>query len=254
MEALEAQITTTASDTTATHRGGENRAVPPVTATASGRADALRARDREGDRARASGSATIKRGMDLLLSVLLLVATAPVSLLATLAIRLTDGGPAIYWQRRVGRHGREFWFPKFRSMQDGAEHANADLQAHADWPESITFKMRNDPRVTSVGRIIRTLSIDELPQLWCVLKGDMSLVGPRPPLPSEVAWYGAEAHRRLEVKPGLTCIWQVNGRSLIPFEGQLALDLRYIREQTVWLDIKLLLRTIPAVVSCRGAY
>ena len=125
---------------------------------------------------------------------------------------------------------------------------------HNDHGESITFKMKNDPRVTRVGRVIRTLSLDELPQLYCVLKGDMSLVGPRPPLPDEVARYSPTELRRLEVKPGLTCLWQVSGRSLIPFEEQVELDIIYIERQSFRLDLELLVRTVPAVLSCKGAF
>src|SRR5271166_5764761 len=123
-----------------------------------------------------------------------------------------------------------------------------------DHANSITFKMRNDPRVTWIGKIIRKLSIDELPQLWCVLKGDMSLVGPRPPVPSEVAEYTLRDRRRLDATPGLTCIWQVSGRGNIPFPKQVELDVQYIESQSVWLDVKLLLKTVPAVLLGKGAY
>jgi lipopolysaccharide/colanic/teichoic acid biosynthesis glycosyltransferase len=120
--------------------------------------------------------------------------------------------------------------------------------------EGVTFKMKKDPRVTWIGGIIRKLSIDELPQLWCVLKGDMSLVGPRPPVPREVAQYSLADRRRLDVTPGLTCIWQVSGRGDIPFPQQVELDVQYIQSQSFWLDIKLLLKTIPAVLLGKGAY
>jgi lipopolysaccharide/colanic/teichoic acid biosynthesis glycosyltransferase len=253
MEAHEAQMTssTSASDATASES-------TPASTAASGilvRRHAAGIAGAEYGGARSPIARAIKRTMDIGLAALLLIATAPLCLLTALGIRLTDGGPALFWQRRVGERGREFWFPKFRSMRNGTEDEAATvLRPHADWPHSVTFKMRDDPRITPIGRLIRTLSIDELPQLWCVLRGDMSLVGPRPPLAAEVARYGTEAHCRLTVKPGLTCIWQVSGRSLIPFDGQLALDLQYVREQSLWLDIKLLLRTIPAVLSCKGAY
>ena len=124
----------------------------------------------------------------------------------------------------------------------------------SDHEDSITFKMKRDPRITWIGRIIRKLSIDELPQLWCVLRGDMSLVGPRPPLPSEVEQYSLSDRRRLEVIPGLTCIWQVSGRGDIPFAEQVELDAQYIESQSLWLDILLLLKTVPAVLLGRGAY
>ena len=118
----------------------------------------------------------------------------------------------------------------------------------------ITFKMKKDPRITWIGRIIRKLSIDELPQLWCVLKGDMSLVGPRPPVPSEVEKYTLSDRRRLDIKPGLTCIWQVSGRGDIPFKEQVKLDVQYIESQSIWLDIKIILLTVPAVLTGKGAY
>ena len=136
-----------------------------------------------------------------------------------------------------------------------AEEVKAKLAAqNQHGGEGVTFKMKRDPRVTWIGRIIRKLSIDEAPQLWCVLTGEMSLVGPRPPLPSEVARYTLADRRRLEVTPGLTCIWQVSGRSDIPFDRQVKLDVEYIRSQSFWMDVKLLFKTIPAVLLGRGAY
>jgi lipopolysaccharide/colanic/teichoic acid biosynthesis glycosyltransferase len=199
-------------------------------------------------------NAVLKRLLDIALATLLCVVLAPVLLLAVVLIRLSDGGPAIFWQRRVGQGGREFWFPKLRSMDVGAEEMHGTLLSQIDDGNTITFKMRDDPRVTSIGRILRMWSIDELPQLWSVLNGDMSLVGPRPPLPSEVERYSPLAMRRLQVKPGITCIWQVSGRSMLPFDQQLALDLEYVGHQSLWLDLKLILRTIPAVLSCKGAW
>jgi lipopolysaccharide/colanic/teichoic acid biosynthesis glycosyltransferase len=139
-------------------------------------------------------------------------------------------------------------------MVMNAEQIRAELLAQSDLDDSITFKMKRDPRITWIGRIIRKLSIDELPQLWCVLRGQMSLVGPRPPIPSEVAQYSLSDRRRLEAIPGLTCIWQVSGRSDIPFPEQVELDVQYIASQSFWFDIKLLLRTVPAVLLGRGAY
>jgi len=195
-----------------------------------------------------------KRALDVLLSAALLILLAPVFLLLACVIKLVDGGPAIHWQRRVGYRGQEFWFPKFRSMQVGAEKLQMALRPYTDDPGNLTFKMRQDPRMTWIGRWIRALSLDELPQLWSVLRGEMSLVGPRPPLPEEVAHYSETDRRRLEAKPGLTCIWQVSGRSEIPFPSQVKMDLYYIRHRDFWLDLKLLIRTIPAVLSCRGAY
>ncbi|MGC9326719.1 MAG: sugar transferase, partial [Candidatus Hinthialibacter sp.] len=162
------------------------------------------------------------------------------------------GGPVLFWQTRMGKQGREFAFPKFRSMRIDAEAVKPRLMRRRQ--NSVTFKMKNDPRVTWIGRIIRRTSIDELPQLWCVLKGEMSLVGPRPPLPCEVEKYSVTDWRRLAVTPGLTCIWQVNGRSDIPFKQQVQLDVEYIESQNFLLDIILLLKTVPAVVLGRGAY
>jgi lipopolysaccharide/colanic/teichoic acid biosynthesis glycosyltransferase len=195
-----------------------------------------------------------KRVLDIAASLALLVATAPLMAFVAAVLKLAGNGPILFWQQRVGLRGRLFWFPKFSSMQPGSEQLQESMLALNDHESSITFKMRTDPRVTRLGYILRITSLDELPQLWSVLRGDMSLVGPRPPLPGEVACYGAAQRRRLDVKPGLTCIWQVSGRSEIPFDEQVRLDLQYIENQSIWLDLELLLRTFPAVLSCRGAY
>ena len=176
----------------------------------------------------------------------------------TLAWRSVVGGaegPVLVWQTRVGRHGRLLRFPKFRSMRVDAEAVKAQLAAaNQHGASGVTFKMKRDPRITAVGRLIRKLSIDELPQLWLVLTGDMSLVGPRPPVPSEVERYTVADRRRLDVKPGLTCTWQVSGRSDIPFDRQVELDVEYIQSRSVLVDIGLLARTVPAVLLGRGAY
>jgi lipopolysaccharide/colanic/teichoic acid biosynthesis glycosyltransferase len=195
-----------------------------------------------------------KRTIDVTLAIVMIILCAPLCLLVAALVKLSDGGPVIFWQLRVGRGGREFLFPKFRSMKVDAEESFDELALFNDHSESITFKMRRDPRVTRIGRIIRRLSIDELPQLWCVLKGEMSLVGPRPALPREVIHYNFIDRRRLEATPGLTCIWQVSGRGDVPFDEQVKLDIQYIETQTLALDCRLLLRTIPAVLSGRGAY
>ena len=179
---------------------------------------------------------------------------APVFACVALLIYLTDRGPIFFWQTRVGQWGREFPFPKFRSMVTNAEALKDKLLASNDHDNGITFKMKKDPRVTWIGRIIRKTSIDELPQLWCVLTGDMSLVGPRPPVPREVALYSLRDRRRLDVTPGLTCIWQVSGRGDIPFDKQVELDVLYIDSQSLWLDILLLLKTAPAILIGKGAY
>lgn len=195
----------------------------------------------------------VKRLLDVLVSALMLVLLSPVLLITALAIKIDNPGPAFYQQTRVGKWGRLFTMYKFRSMVVGADEMKAQL---LDQNESggITFKMKHDPRVTRTGRIIRKLSLDELPQLWNVLKGDMSLVGPRPPVPKEVAEYEYKDRRRLDAIPGITCIWQVSGRSAIDFRGQVRLDVQYIENQSFWGDIRLLLKTIPAVLLGRGAY
>ena len=196
-----------------------------------------------------------KRAVDVTATSALLVVIAPALLALAAVIKLDDGGPVLFWQRRVGRDGREFAFPKFRSMVVNAEQVKAALASQNDHgAQGVTFKMKHDPRITRVGRVLRKFSLDELPQLWCVITGDMSLVGPRPPVPGEVRLYKVRDRRRLDVTPGLTCIWQVSGRSEIPFEKQVRLDVDYINERSLWLDVKLLFRTIPAVLSGRGAY
>jgi lipopolysaccharide/colanic/teichoic acid biosynthesis glycosyltransferase len=197
----------------------------------------------------------LKRALDLAVVVPALVLLAPLFAAVALAIKLHDRGPALFWQRRVGRDGRVFAFPKFRSMCVDAEAVRARIAAaNQHGADGVTFKMKGDPRITPVGRLIRRTSIDELPQLWCVLRGEMSLVGPRPPLVSEVERYSLDDRARLSVTPGLTCIWQVSGRSEIPFPEQVRMDVRYIREQSLRKDIKLLLDTVPAVIRGKGAY
>lgn len=204
-------------------------------------------------------SGALSRGaksfVDVTLGAAALVALIPFFLVVAALIKLSDpGGPVLFWQTRVGKHGRHFAFPKFRSMKVDAEAEIEQLAGENLNDGSITFKMEDDPRVTRLGRVIRKASLDELPQLWCVLTGEMSLVGPRPPLPREVARYSSAQRRRLDVVPGLTCIWQVSGRSNIPFDGQVVMDVEYIETQSLWLDLKLLLKTIPAVLNGRGAY
>lgn len=199
--------------------------------------------------------ARLKRAIDLAVVAPAMLALAPLFALIALAIKLQDGGPVFFWQQRVGRDGKVFAFPKFRSMRVDAEAVRAKILAeNQHGTDGVTFKMKRDPRITAVGRVIRRTSIDELPQLWCVLRGQMSLVGPRPPLPSEVARYTLEDRARLSVTPGLTCIWQVSGRSEIPFPEQVELDVDYIREQSIGQDLKLISRTVPAVIRGKGAY
>jgi lipopolysaccharide/colanic/teichoic acid biosynthesis glycosyltransferase len=199
--------------------------------------------------------AMFKRMLDIALVVPALLLLAPLFLLIALAIKLHDRGPVLFWQQRVGRHGKLFRFPKFRSMCINAEAVKAALAAeNQHGSEGVTFKMKHDPRITGIGRLIRRTSMDELPQLWCVLCGDMSLVGPRPPLTGEVSHYTMSERERLSVTPGLTCIWQVNGRSEIPFPEQVRMDIDYIQNRSVGGDVKLLAKTLPAVIRGRGAY
>ena len=199
--------------------------------------------------------AVAKRALDIAVVLPALVVLAPLFALVALAIRLHDGGPVLFWQKRVGLNGREMAFPKFRSMCVDAEAVRARIEAqNQHGQDGVTFKMKRDPRITPVGRFIRRFSIDELPQLWCVLAGGMTLVGPRPPLPAEVARYSLLDRQRLSVKPGLTCIWQVNGRSEIPFEQQVQMDIAYIQQRSFGTDLRLLAQTLPAVVRGRGAY
>jgi lipopolysaccharide/colanic/teichoic acid biosynthesis glycosyltransferase len=201
------------------------------------------------------GTRLLKRAMDVVFSLAALFLLFPFFVVVGLLIKLTDGGPVFFVQRRVGQFGEEFPFPKFRSMLVNAEALKDKLLQQSDHgDQSITFKMKRDPRVTWIGRLIRRASIDELPQFWCVLKGDMSLVGPRPPVPREVELYTLADRRRLDVRPGLTCIWQVSGRGDIPFDQQVQLDVRYIESQSLWVDLKLLFLTVPAVFLGKGAY
>jgi len=199
------------------------------------------------------GPETLKRGADLTLSLMALLILLPLFAVIYLLIKIEDGGPAFFTQTRVGQFGREFKLFKFRSMCIDAEQRLKDLLAHNNHKEGVTFKLKEDPRVTLVGRWLRKFSIDEFPQFFNVLLGDMSLVGPRPPVPREVALYTPADRRRLVIKPGLTCLWQISGRSEIDFSGQVQLDVRYIENQTLWGDAKILARTVPAVLSGKGA-
>jgi exopolysaccharide biosynthesis polyprenyl glycosylphosphotransferase len=195
----------------------------------------------------------VKRLVDLVVSSLGLILLAPLMALIAAAVWLISRGPALFRQERCGLNGRRFTLVKFRTMDaDAAEHLG-DV-AHLNEVDGPAFKARRDPRVTAVGWLLRRFSLDELPQLWNVVKGDMSLVGPRPPIPEEVARYERWQRRRLSMKPGLTGLWQVSGRAdLEDFNRWIALDLRYIDQWSLWLDLKILLRTLPAVLSTRGA-
>ena len=195
-----------------------------------------------------------KRCLDIIGSLAAILLFSPVMLLAAAIIKLTDWGPILYVHTRVGLGGRRFSCFKFRSMVVDAEQRKATLVDRNFHDDSRTFKIPDDPRVTWIGRFIRRSSIDELPQLFNVLLGHMSLVGPRPPVPHEVAQYTRDDMRRLDVKPGLTGLWQISGRSRLPFPEQLRLDLQYVEQRGLWLDLKVLLLTVPAVLSADGAY
>jgi len=196
----------------------------------------------------------IKRLFDVAVSCMMLFLLIPVFAITALCIVLESRGPVFYSQTRVGTDGRHFRFFKFRSMVVGAHNIKDELLKHNESEDGVLFKMKKDPRVTRVGRFIRKFSIDELPQLFNVLIGDMSLVGPRPATPDEVAQYTLEQRKRLHAVPGITCIWQVSGRSEIPFEKQVQLDIEYIRSTSLMSDLIILLKTIPAVLSGKGAY
>jgi exopolysaccharide biosynthesis WecB/TagA/CpsF family protein len=205
--------------------------------------------------ARQAFAITAKRTLDVCGATAGLVLLLLPMLLVAAAIRLTSPGPAIFRQRRVGKHGRLFTIYKFRSMYKDALERFPDIaEMNHLGPGSITFKMARDPRVTLIGRWLRRSSVDELPQLWNVLTGEMSLVGPRPPLPEEVMRYTEEQLRRLDTCPGLTGLSQVSGRADLPFEQQVQLDLYYLQHSNLQLDFRILLETVPAVLSARGAY
>jgi exopolysaccharide biosynthesis polyprenyl glycosylphosphotransferase len=199
------------------------------------------------------GSRMVKELVDRVGALLLLVLFTPVLLAVALCVRLTSRGPVLFRQVRVGRDGQMFRIFKFRSMYVDAEARLSELR-HLNEHDGVLFKMRDDPRVTPVGRWLRRLSLDELPQLLNVLSGRMSLVGPRPPLPTEVAAYADDVRRRLAVKPGMTGLWQVSGRSDLSWEEAVRLDLRYVENWSLSLDLVILLRTMTAVVRSSGAY
>src|SRR6266850_2226908 len=199
------------------------------------------------------GSSVAKRASDLFASVVALALLGPLFALIALLIKIEDGGPIIFVQMRVGKFGREFRMYKFRSMCLGAEARLQELLVKNHHKEGVTFKIKDDPRLTRTGKWLRRFSFDELPQFFNVLRGDMSLVGPRPPLPREVALYSLADRRRLAVKPGITCFWQISGRSEIDFSGQVKLDVNYIEMQSFMTDFMILARTIPAVLSGKGA-
>jgi lipopolysaccharide/colanic/teichoic acid biosynthesis glycosyltransferase len=208
-----------------------------------------------------NGTHAAKRLFDISISLVCLLLASPAFIIVSVFIR-RDGGPVFFKQKRVGLHGREFEMLKFRSMCVDAEAKLASLLAKNEKAQGITFKMKDDPRVTRIGRFIRKTSLDELPQFINVLRGDMSIVGPRPPLPREVALYSSSDRLRLHARPGITCLWQVGerqggvweigDRNAIDFDEQVSLDVRYIESQSLLRDLWILLKTVPAIVLGKG--
>ena len=195
----------------------------------------------------------VRRILDIVLATVIVGIFGPLLMLPTaLLIKLTSPGPVLFRQKRCGLNGRQFVMYKFRSMFDRSEHLRGDLDSLNEMDGPV-FKSSRDPRVTTIGKIIRRFSIDELPQVFNVLHGDMSLVGPRPPLPEEVARYERWQRRRLSMKPGMTCLWQISGRNEVSFEDWMKLDLTYIDNWSLLLDLKILLKTVPVVLLGRGA-
>jgi exopolysaccharide biosynthesis polyprenyl glycosylphosphotransferase len=199
------------------------------------------------------GRYVIKRAMDMVLSAMALVVVGLITPFVALAIKMDDGGPVFFRQERVGRDGQTFRMVKFRSMRVDAEAVKTELAAQNEVSGPM-FKMKRDPRITRVGAILRKYSIDELPQFWNVLIGDMSIVGPRPPLPSEVTTYDGRIYRRLYIKPGITGLWQISGRSDLQWDETVRLDLRYVENWSVIGDLVILWRTVGTVLQARGAY
>lgn len=195
-----------------------------------------------------------KRALDIIVSVGALIALSPLLLITTVAIRLESPGPIFFRQVRVGARGKTFSMLKFRSMFIDAEDRLTELRQQNESADGVLFKMKNDPRITRVGRLIRRFSIDELPQIINVLRGDMAIVGPRPALPTEVAQYASPDRKRLQAKPGLTCLWQIGGRSDLSFEQQVQLDIDYMHKQGLMTDLRIIAKTVPAVLSGKGAY
>ena len=193
-----------------------------------------------------------KRGIDIIGAGSGLLLLSPVIVVVACAVKFTSKGPIFFSQKRVGKNGKIFDMYKFRSMVVNAEELKEKL-AHQNEMSGPMFKMKDDPRVTKIGKFIRKTSLDELPQLWNVLKGDMSLVGPRPSLPKEVAQFEKWMYKRLSVKPGLTCFWQVSGRNNIDFEDWMKLDIKYVDERNIWIDIKLIFKTVLVLFGDKNA-
>ncbi len=200
------------------------------------------------------GTLLIKRIFDFFAALILIIVFTPLFLLLSALVKLEDGGPVFFYQPRVGKDGKMFNMIKYRSMCVDAEARLEALKAKNQHEDGVTFKMKDDPRITKIGKWLRKLSLDELPQLFNVLKGEMSLVGPRPPVPREVELYSQSERRRLSIMPGITCLWQIGGRSEIDFSGQVRLDVQYIESRSFWGDLWILLKTIPAVLLGKGAY
>ena len=193
----------------------------------------------------------VKRGYDIVFSLVALILLSPLFLVVSIAIKIEDGDPVIFRQLRTGKGGKEFWMYKFRSMCKAAPEMHGEL--HKDSESDSPFKLAEDPRITNVGKIMRRTSIDELPQLFNIIKGEMSIVGPRPLPTYEAKQCNSRQNRRLLVKPGLTCYWQVNGRSNIEFNERMELDCKYVKERNLLTDASLILRTFKAVISGDGA-
>ncbi len=197
--------------------------------------------------------AAAKRLVDIIGAVILLTLLAPFFVIIAIAVAATSPGPIFYKSTRIGLCGQRFAFIKFRSMRVDADKVLEDLKAKNEKDGPI-FKIKNDPRITPVGRFLRKFSLDELPQFISVLTGEMSLVGPRPPIPAEVEQYDAQTLERLTIKPGITCYWQIMGRSNLTFDEWMELDRRYIQEMSFWTDISIMLKTPAAVLRGDGAY
>jgi len=201
-----------------------------------------------------TGSRRVAKGLfDRVVALVSLILLSPVIVGLALAVRLDSRGPAFFQQTRVGRNGRTFRMVKLRSMHVNADDMIADLR-DSNEGAGVLFKMKDDPRITRVGSLLRRTSLDELPQLFNVLAGSMSLVGPRPPLPDEVAQYGDDVHRRLLVKPGMTGLWQVSGRSDLDWDESVRLDLYYVENWSFLMDVTIISQTFRAVIAARGAY
>ncbi len=195
----------------------------------------------------------VKRGCDIVLSVVLMAAFAPIMCVVAIMVKLTSGGPVFFKQTRIGLDGTPFTMYKFRSMRQGAEEDQKFL-AHLNEQDGPVFKIADDPRLTPIGKFLRNSSLDELPQFWNVLKGEMAIVGPRPLWAPEAEQASDRAKLRTGVKPGLTCLWQISGRSEVGFDEWVELDLYYIQNRSLLLDLLIVVQTIPAVLSGRGAY